>query len=80
VQFSIVGLKYVCCWHFILQEVVGSGQDDLDQDKKLHNAFGGDQFMELKYKMMKKIEAASEVLIPLIFSVCGRLWFFIAWI
>jgi SYP7 family syntaxin len=43
-----------------IQEIVGTGVDELDQDQKIHNAFGGDPFMELKYKMMKKIEVASE--------------------
>jgi len=43
-----------------IQEVVGTGANEIDQDKKLQQAFGGDQFMEIKHKMMKKIEAASE--------------------
>jgi hypothetical protein len=40
--------------------VIG-GSEEMTQEKKALEAFKGDEFMELKYRMMKKIELASTV-------------------
>ena len=37
------------------------GSEEMSQEKKALEAFKGDDFMELKYRMMKKIELASTV-------------------
>ena len=42
------------------QAVIG-GSEDSNQEKKALDAFKGDDFMELKFRMMKKLEATSEV-------------------
>jgi len=43
---------------YAIQEVIG-GSEEMSQEKKALEAFKGDEFMELKYRMMKKIEIAS---------------------
>ena len=42
------------------QDVVGGSQEEIDE-KKTIEAFKGDAFMEIKYHLMKKLEATSEV-------------------